>query len=69
MVEPGRPALKSIVAYFGDDVLQSNGRLNRAKLGRMIFEDESKRKVLNACTHPYIQRAVIWEVIKHFLKG
>lgn len=69
MVEPGKPALKQIVAHFGEEVLQGDGKLDRKKLGGIIFGDESKRRVLNQCTHPYIQKAIMWEVAKCFLTG
>ena len=61
--------MKLIVSQFGDEVLQSDGTLDRKKLGQIIFEDESKRHALNKCTHPYIRRAMIWEIIKYFFKG
>lgn len=69
VVQPGRPALKCIVAQFGEEVLQEDGTLDRKKVARIIFEDESKRHVLNQCTHPYIQRAMMWQVAKYFLTG
>jgi dephospho-CoA kinase len=69
VVEPGRPALKQVVSHFGKEVLQEDGRLDRKKLAGIIFEDESKRRLLNRCTHPYIQKAMMWEVLKCFLKG
>jgi len=69
VVEPGRPALKLIVENFGSDVLLPSGHLDRAKVGRIIFEDESKRRVLNRSTHPFIRRAMIMEAIKYFFKG
>lgn len=69
VVEPGKPALQLIVQNFGDHVLQSDGSLDRKKLGKIIFEDEAKRHVLNKCTHSYIQRAMMWEIVKYFVKG
>ncbi len=68
-MEPGKPALKLIVKHFGDDVLQPDGTLNRAKLSGIVFKDEAKRQTLNECTHPYIQKAMRWELLKYFLKG
>jgi dephospho-CoA kinase len=50
-------------------VLNNDGTLNRSKLGDLIFHDENQRKLLNIITHPYIQRAMIWQILKHFLKG
>ncbi|XP_041478509.1 dephospho-CoA kinase domain-containing protein-like [Lytechinus variegatus] len=69
VVEPGRPALELIVRHFGKSVLQGDGTLDRAKLGSIIFADSEKRKVLNRCTHPYIQRTMLWRVLKSFLSG
>ena len=69
VVEPGRPALKLIVSHFGKSVLQEDGTLDRAKLGSIIFADSEKRKVLNRCTHPYIQRTMLWEVLTSLLSG
>ncbi|XP_782468.2 dephospho-CoA kinase domain-containing protein [Strongylocentrotus purpuratus] len=69
VVEPGKPALKRIVRHFGKSVLQDDGTLDRAKLGSIIFADSEKRKILNRCTHPYIQRTMLWEVLTSFLSG
>jgi len=55
VVEPGQPALGEIVERFGPDVLQADGRLDRAKLGSIVFADASARTALNAITHPRIR--------------
>jgi dephospho-CoA kinase len=54
-VEPGTPALAQIVAEFGREVLQAEGRLDRARLGEIVFPDPVKRKRLEAITHPAIR--------------
>ena len=69
VVEPGRSAWKMIVKNFGRDILLEDGHIDRQKLGQIVFQDEAKRKILNRCTHPYIQRAMLWKVVKHFLRG
>lgn len=55
LVEPGRPALARIVAAFGADILDSNGRLNRARLRGRVFADPLKRKELENILHPLIR--------------
>jgi dephospho-CoA kinase len=55
VVEPGTPALGQIVAEFGREVLQADGRLDRARLGEIVFPDPVKRKRLEAITHPAIR--------------
>jgi dephospho-CoA kinase len=54
VVEPGTPALKKIVEYFGKQVLQEDGTLNRKKLSKIVFQDIEKRKKLESFTHPAI---------------
>jgi dephospho-CoA kinase len=55
IVEPGTPAYKQIVVEFGKEVLQPDGRLDRARLGEIVFRDAAKRKRLEAITHPAIR--------------
>ena len=54
VVEPGEPALESIVAAFGPGVLASDGSLDRAALGAIVFSDPEGRQKLNAITHPAV---------------
>jgi dephospho-CoA kinase len=54
VVEPGTPALARIAEEFGDSVIASDGSLDRAALGALIFESPEKRAALNAITHPAV---------------
>ena len=54
VVEPGKPGWKDIVAYFGEEVLQEGGHLDRKKLSDIVFNDLEKRKALEGFTHPRI---------------
>ncbi|XP_078722009.1 dephospho-CoA kinase domain-containing protein [Lampetra fluviatilis] len=69
VVEPGRPALKKIVEFFGEEVLHSDGRLNREKLGAIIFAEPQKRRLLNSITHPDIRRHMLKQILWHFVRG
>jgi len=53
-VEPGGPGLAAIVNEFGEGVLNTDGSLDRAKLGEIIFSDGAKRAELNSILHPFI---------------
>src|SRR5699024_1575791 len=59
VVEPGEPAYKEIIETFGEDILHENKRLNREKLGYIVFSDEGKRKQLNSIIHPAIRQEMI----------
>lgn len=52
--EPGQAVYQAIVAAFGQEVLQEDGRLDRGKLGRLVFQDREKRQRLEAIMHPVI---------------
>jgi len=54
VVEPGTPALAEIVAEFGEQVLTPDGRLDRPKLGAIVFADEAKLSRLNEIVHPRV---------------
>ena len=54
VVEPGTPALAKITDYFGRQVLQEDGHLDRKKLSQIVFRDIEKRKKLESFTHPPI---------------
>ncbi|MGA7987460.1 MAG: dephospho-CoA kinase [Candidatus Dormiibacterota bacterium] len=53
-VRPGEPALDAIVERFGKDVLQSDGSLDRGRLGAIVFADADARHDLDRITHPRI---------------
>ena len=59
VVEPGRPALNSIVEHFGQDILQADGALNRAALRQAIFADPAQRRWLEGLLHPLIRQEII----------
>ena len=55
VVEPGQAALRDIERYFGADVINEVGALDRAKLRQIIFKSEIKKQWLNALLHPIIR--------------
>ena len=55
-VQPDSPVLGAIVDYFGKEVLEANGTLNRSKLRGIITRDAQARKALERLTHPEILR-------------
>ena len=50
------PMLKEIQNVFGD-VFSTDWKLDRKKLGAIVFADAQKLQQLNAITHPYIRQA------------
>lgn len=54
LVTPGQPALQSIVANFGRQLITAEGQLNRKMLKALIFNDLHKKKRLEAILHPLV---------------
>ena len=54
VVMPGTPGLKAVAEAFGEDVLTTDGTLDRKRLGALIFADQSQRERLNHILHPFI---------------
>ncbi|MEZ7007001.1 dephospho-CoA kinase [Streptomyces sp. AD55] len=54
VVEPGTPGLAAVVEAFGDGVLTEDGRLDRPKLGSLVFADPERLAVLNGIVHPLV---------------
>lgn len=51
----GSPVLADIASAFGDDVIRSDGELDRAALGARVFGDEAALATLNAIVHPAVR--------------
>ena len=63
VVEPGTEGLSAVVREFGPEVLTPEGKLDRARLGALVFADEERRRRLNALLHP-----LIWEAQNAWLR-
>jgi dephospho-CoA kinase len=55
---PQTPAWHELVKVFGSRVLMRGGRINRKKLGQVVFKDKRKLKELNGIVHPYLKDIV-----------
>lgn len=62
-------AYQSIVETFGSDILDSNGAIDRRKLGAIVFHDEQKRKQLNAIVHPLVRKHMLQQKEQYARKG
>ncbi len=59
VVEPGSSALKQISAEFGQEYIQADGTLNRAKLRETVFSDETAKAKLNGIMQPAIRTELL----------
>ena len=59
VLEPGEPALDEVIARFGSDLLQADGSLDRAALGRLVFADPAALRDLEAIVHPAVRPRIL----------
>ena len=55
VVAPGTDGLDRVVRAFGEEVLDREGLLDRAKLRAVVFGDEAQRRRLEGILHPLIE--------------
>ena len=54
VVEKGKPCLEKIAEHFGEDILNENSELDRAKLREIIFNSSEEKNWLESLLHPAI---------------
>jgi dephospho-CoA kinase len=59
VMEPGTRAYGEIVTEFGAGVIGADGRIDRGKLGAIVFADGEKLKTLNAIVHPRVEEEMV----------
>src|ERR1700682_970166 len=57
LIETGRPAYGEILREFGSTIVDGEGRIDRRKLGALVFADRPKLDRLNAIVHPRVAEA------------
>lgn len=64
VVAPHSQGLSELVKMFGDEILDSDGKLSREKLGEKIFTNSESKKQVNELLHPLIMAKMNQEIIK-----
>jgi dephospho-CoA kinase len=59
LIEPGTPAYGEIVREFGAGVVGTDGRIDRGKLGALVFADSGELERLNAIVHPRAEEEIV----------
>lgn len=54
--------IAEIISAFGEEVIDKDGKLDRLKLGDIVFKSKTKRKKLNSI----MQGKIFWKMIKEF---
>lgn len=54
ILEPGHAAHEVVVRQFGREVLTTEGKIDRKRLGAIVFADPAKLEQLNRIVHPRV---------------
>jgi dephospho-CoA kinase len=55
----GEPVFDEMVKEFGEEIVGSDGELDRAKVASIAFSDPARTKRLNEIVHPAVGKAVL----------
>ena len=58
LMEPGTAVYRKIRRLFGSQVIRADGRMDRKRLGEIVFRDPSRLKQLTAVIHPAVRRQI-----------
>ncbi len=59
VLDAGEPALDAVIARFGREFVDSDGGLDRARLGRLVFSDSVALRDLEAIVHPAVRPRIL----------
>ncbi len=58
VITKGAPGYQPVLETFGKWLLDTDGQIDRNKLGRLVFADPEALKQLEAIVHPYVRQAI-----------
>lgn len=59
VMEPGTEAYQRILEEFGASILLKDGRIDRARLGAIVFSDKERLQKLNGIIHPAVKKEIL----------
>jgi dephospho-CoA kinase len=62
LIEPGQAAYDDVIREFGPAIADAGGRIDRARLGALVFADRTKLDRLNAIVHPRVREAMLHQL-------
>ncbi|ACL69247.1 dephospho-CoA kinase [Halothermothrix orenii] len=63
ILKKGQPGWRGVVGYFGTDIIDDKGEIDRKKLGKLVFNKPEERKKLEKITHPIIISQIKDEIV------
>lgn len=57
-MSPGAPAHQPIIDEFGQWIVGADGKIDREKLGKVVFSDPTALATLEGLVHPFVRQAI-----------
>ncbi|HXT26337.1 MAG TPA: dephospho-CoA kinase [Candidatus Eisenbacteria bacterium] len=64
LIEPGGAAFEEVLARFGREIVDADGKINRGRLGAMVFRDPEKLQNLNGILHPKVEEELLRRLVE-----
>ena len=64
LIEPGGAAFEEVLARFGREIVDADGKINRGRLGAMVFRDPEKLQNLNGMLHPKVEEELLRRLVE-----
>lgn len=61
-MEIGNVGYNKVLEVFGDEILDNNKNINRAKLAEIVFNNKNKLIVLNSIIHPLVKKLITEQI-------
>ena len=55
VIEPQTPGFKQVTSRFGNEIINDEGNIDRAKLAQVVFDDDVALKDLENIVHPLVR--------------
>jgi dephospho-CoA kinase len=62
LIEPNGAAYQQVIAHFGQQILEQDGKIDRARLAAVVFADRGKLDLLNGILHPRVEMVLLQEL-------
>lgn len=59
LLQPQGALYNAYVEHWGSQVVESDGSLNRRKVGQLAFSDKQEKEWMNATAHPIIKETIL----------
>jgi len=59
LMDPGQPEREEVLREFGAELAGADGRIDRAKLGAIVFADPDRLAKLNRILHPRVEQILL----------